>query len=304
MTEDVSIPEPGALSVEEAVDLLDAQAADEGDAGAPGASVDGLGEGAVDETEAADEASDGDDRFGPKGWSMEAKARFLELPADLQAVVLEQDEQREAAAARAKQETAEVRRKAAAEHAQVEQLADGLMEVLPEALESFRSRWEGVDWRRAAETFGPEAVQQLQAKYAQDRRQLSRLAAAQAEAARRAHRAFVAAEEEKLAGAEVADPANRAEVARYLLEGGAAPERLNDITAMELIIAHKAMLWDRAQAGLKAPKRAAASSKPVVKPAAGAAQVSPRAREVQAAKSRFAKTRSVEDAIAWLDAKG
>lgn len=306
MTDAVQAPESGALSVDEAASLLDAQTLAAGAEGADEA----VGEPPeMDEAEAEEidgEAVDdeGGPSTGPQWWSKAAKARFAELPPDLQAVVLEQEEKREAVTAKAKHEAFEARRRAAERQAQAEELADTLSEVLPQAVQSFQSRWAEVDWAEIAETHGPEQAAALQAQAAAEQAQLAEFAAVQAEASRRAQLAYVAAEEEKLAGTELADPARRAEVARYLLAGGAAPEQLGGISAFELTIAHKAMLWDRAQAGLKAAKPASAAERPVVRPAAGATHVSPTARRTQAAQARFARSRSIEDAIALLDSRG
>lgn len=304
MTDAVVAPESGGLSVEEAIGLLDERAEDaEGAAEAVGLDMAGdAPEPEPDEMEDAD--GDDDPRTGPQWWPKAAKARFAELPADLQAVVLEQEEKREAVTARAKQEAFEARRRASDRQAQAEQLADELAEVVPQAVQAFQSRWSQVDWDEIAEAYGTEHAQALQAQAVAEQQQLAQLAAVQAEAAQRAHLAYLAAEEDKLTGTELADKARRGEVARYLLEGGAPAEQLSGISAFELTIAHKAMLWDRAQAGLKASKPAPAEARPVVRPAAGTTHASPKARQSQAAKARFAQSRSIEDAIALLDAKG
>lgn len=295
-------PESGGLSVEEAVGLLDEHALD-GEGGPEATGLEGAGEPPEGEDASEELETDDEPRTGPQWWPREAKARFSELPADLQAVVLEQEEKREAVTARAKQEAFEARRRASVRQAEAEQLTEALSEVVPQAVQAFQSQWADVDWDHIAETYGPEQAAALQAQAAAEQQQLERLAAMQAEAAQRAHLAYLAAEEEKLAGTELADQGRRGEVARYLLEGGAAPEQLSGISAFELTIAHKAMLWDRAQAGLKASKAAPAAVRPVVRPAAGTTNVSSNARRAQAAKTRFAQSRSIEDAIALLDSR-
>lgn len=304
MTDAVTAPEGGALSVEQATELLD-QRIEEREEDDSAEADDGRPEvdAAEDEAE-ADEADAAEGGFGPQWWSKEAKARFAELPPELQAVVLEQEQKREAVTARAKQEAQEARRRASVRQAEAEGLAEQLGQVVPQAVEAHRSRWASVDWNAVAAMAGAEEVQRLRAQAIAEQQQLVHLAAAQAEASRRAHQAFLADEEDQLAGTELADQGRRGEVARYLLQAGALPERLKEITAMELTIAHKAMLWDRAQAGLKGAPKPRGQAKPVVRPAAATTHVSPRTREARAAKSRFAQTRSIEDAIAWLDAKG
>jgi hypothetical protein len=102
------------------------------------------------------------------------------------------------------------------------------------------------------------------------------------------------------------DGAKRAEIGKYLMDQGYQPERMKGISAQDLVLARKAMLWDQAQAAKKSvkpqPKPAPAQSKPV-KPAASN-PTPPRQRATQETNAKFSRTRSVDDAVALLDAKG
>src|SRR5437773_1566221 len=120
MTEAAEAPQGGALSLDEAVALLDRRddereerAADDDDheefagaASAPDEAEDRAEDPSADDEEEAEADPEGEvDRLEPpKYWSKDAKARFAELDPDLQAVVLSQEGPREAAAARTKAE--------------------------------------------------------------------------------------------------------------------------------------------------------------------------------------------------------
>lgn len=242
----------------------------------------------------------------PKYWGQEAKARFAELPPELQAVVLEQEGPREEAAAKAKQEAAKVRQEADHQVAQVQQIVVGLNELVPKALETFKSRWDGIDWIATIKEHGPEQAAIWKAEMEAEQAQLSQLHAARAEAEQVARQAFVKAEMAKLQGTELEAPEARNEVAKYLLSEGYEASDVERVSADDLKIARKAMLWDRAQAALKAKPPAPKPVAPVrqaVRPAA-AAQSSTEQRNATQIANRYAQTRSVDDAVALLLAQG
>lgn len=319
-TETAPTPETGALSVDQAIAQLDtlppeqeqeaapqeaqAQENTEGETSAP--------EEAEDGAETPDEAGEAEETEtepvaaleAPRYWSQEAKAKFAELPPELQAVVLQQEGPREEAAAKAKQEASEVRQKAEQEIAQVQRFAEALSERIPKWQAAFRSKWgDNPDWVAHAQQVGAEQATLDKLEWEQDRQQLAEAQQAAEIAQTQARKAYIEAEEAKLAGSELADRTKRAEVARYLLETGkddVTPERLGQISAFELTLAHKAMLWDRAQAALKTPPKqpVKAPAKTPVKPAAAAPNT--QQRSVTQIANRFAQTKSVDDAVALL----
>lgn len=324
-------PETGALSFEQAVSMLDvapeAPPEQEQDApqSAPEASAEAVenteGETSTPEeaeagAETPDEAGEAEDATeepvealeAPRYWSQEAKAKFAELPPELQAVVLSQEGPREEAAAKAKQEASEVRQKAEQEIAQVGRFAEALTQRIPQWQAAFRSRWgESPDWVAHAQAVGAEQATLDKLQYEQERELLAEAEKAQTLAQQQAHAAYIKGEEAKLQGTELADKAKRAEIASYLLETGkdeVTTERLGQISAFELTLAHKAMLWDRAQAALKqAPKpQQKVPAKTPVKPAA--AQPSSQQRSATQVANRFAQTRSIDDAVALLLSQG
>lgn len=249
----------------------------------------------------------------PRYWNHEAKAKFAALPPDLQAVVLEQEGPREAAAAKAKAEALEVRQSADREVQAVRQLAEQLATFLPQAVETFKSKWGDVDapgyWKAVREAHGEEAERDFRDQYEAEQRHLAKLAQANAQAEAEARRLFVREETEKLKdiAPALADPEKgperRTEVASYLLSQGIPKEALATISAAEMTISHKAMLWDRAQAAAKAkPKQPAAPAKAPVRPGAAPAQSSQQ-RSVTQVANRFAQKPTVDNAVELLLAR-
>jgi hypothetical protein len=323
MTESAS-PESGALSVEQAVAQLapepvEQQAPEAPDVAAgepneiegadqtPDEAEDGAETPAEDTEAEADETEAVAPLDPPKYWSQEAKADFSRLTPELQAVVLAQEGPREEAAAKAKAEAAEVVKASKAEMGKVQALAEHLGEFLPQALETFQSRWgqKAPDWAAVATEHGADQAFILKAQFEAETQQLQQLASAKQQAATLAQQEFVKAEFARLAeiAPDLADPEKgpekRTAVTTYLVGQGIEPEALRNISATEMVLAHKAMLWDQAQTALKAapkptPKPAA---KPApVRPAAAAAQVSPTKQAV----GRFHQAPTVDNAVALL----
>lgn len=325
----------GGMSVEQAVAALEstedndpanaapaeAAAGDEGEqidagdqpAGEPGDEPEQLAEG--DESDQSEAVAPLE---APTYWSKEAKAKFAALDPELQAVVLAQEGPREAATAKVKSEAAEATKAAAAEVGKVQQLAEALADRLPGWISTFESRWgtKTPDWVAYANEHGAEAMTLVKTQFEQERSQLLEAQQATQIAQGQAHEAFVKAERVKLAelAPELAHPetgpAKRTEVAQYLGKLGIDPVAIRSISAAEMTIAHKAMLYDQAQAKLKAPKptpkpAAAPAARSSVRPAASAgAAGSPATQRVQTLGKRFAQTKSIDDAVALLDAKG
>jgi len=265
------------------------------------------------ETETEEEAEAVEPVDPPKYWSKDAKEAFAKLPADLQAVVLAQEGPREEAAAKAKAEAAEKVQRADAEVQKVSQLAERLAEFLPQAIQTFASRWgSDPDWVAYAQEHGAEAMTFAKAQHDQELQQLQKVAAAKADADDQAHQAFVKAEFVRLAevAPDLADPqegkARRSKVTDFLVKQGVDPDSLRNISAAEMSIAYDAMRFREAQAQLKAPKPLPKPHPAPAKAAArpGAAQTqSPTERTAAQVANRFAQTRSFDDAVALLLAK-
>lgn len=320
MTEAVQPAESGPLSVDQAVESLIAPQSEQHEEAAPV-------EAAAEEIEAdpnpaedaseAEEPGDGGETEepaeaaaepvnAPQWWDAEAKAHFAALTPDLQAIVLAQEDKREAITAKAKQEAAEERKAAQAESAGVRKLAEQLATFLPEAVETFKQKWGEPDWVATVEQYGAEETMKLKAQYDADQAKLAKIAEANRAAQAEARQASLREENEKLKGTPLEAMPARQEVAKYLGESGYSSDELSNATARDLLVAHKAMLYDKAQAALKAKPPKPVTPVPVAAAArpAAAQPGSSQTRSSQQAANRFAQTRSVDDAVALLLAKG
>lgn len=257
---------------------------DAGEADEPGDS-----EGEAEEIEAAAEPIN-----PPQWWSKEAKARFAELPPDLQAEVMAQEGKREEVVTKAKAEAKQQAEEATQRIKQVEQIVQGLNEVLPRALQNHQDKWADVDWAAWAEQ-DSEAAFKGRLQFEQEQRDLAELVRKQQEAVQVQQTEFVKAEYAKLA--EVApdlygndEPVvqKRKEVGQFLLTQGIPAEALGTISAAELSLAYDAMRWREHQAKAK---QAAANPKPIAPPKVPA---SPAVKAAAAPPVRTSQQRSVE----------
>lgn len=324
----------GGLSVEEAIAHLNTHDDEPADAGgaepAAAAAAEPQSEGATSAPDeapgAAENQPDGELETGaepeavapaepPKYWSQDAKARFAELHPDLQAVVLAQEGPREAATAKAKADAEQVRTEAATEMAAIQEFAEQVQPVLAQALKTFRNRWgDNPDWVAFAREHGADHMGVAKAQWESEREQVGRLSQAAAEAEVRAHQVYVRGEFEKLKtlDPELTDPEKgaerRTEVSGYLQKLGIPAPAIQNISATEMTIARKAMLFDQLQAKAAkptpAPKPAAATTKPLARGAASQGSADPKTKQVQVAGQKFAKTRSIADAVSLLDSMG
>lgn len=323
MSESAS-PESGSLSVDQAVAALVSEPVETEAPEAPQEAAEGeeieaeaspaeeAEEGAENPAEEEDEtpeAAEPEKLAAPLYWKPEAKSVFDAMTPEQQAVVLAQEGPREEATAKAKAHAAEAVEKAQKDAAGVQALATQLGEFLPQAIETFQQRWGEPDWAAVAQEHGAERAFVLKAQYETEQKQLAQLQQAQQTAQVEARKAFLATEWKELEqiAPELTDPekgqARRSEVIDYLKADGIPAEAVAQISAREMRIARKAMLWDRAQAALKAPKPPKTvtpiAQRAPVRPAAAQAGSSS-SRSAQQVANRFAQTRSVDDAVALL----
>lgn len=252
----------------------------------------------------------------PLYWSQEAKAKFSELPPELQAVVLSQEGPREEATAKAKATAAAEVERAQKETAGVQALAQQLSEFLPQALKTFQQRWGEPDWAAVATEHGAEQAFVLKAQYEAEQKQLAQVVQAEQTAQAEARKAFLQTEWKALAeiapelAPDAADPTKGADkrqaTIKYLAANGIPETAIAQISARELTLARKAMLYDEAQAALKTapkPKPApVAGVRAPVRPAAAQAQSSPQRASQQAAGRFYAKP-DIDNAVALLLAR-
>jgi hypothetical protein len=244
----------------------------------------------------------------PKFWDADAKTKFRELSPEHQAIVLAQSEKGVQASAKAIQEASERAKQAEHQAAGITALARELADFLPQAISTFKSRWDGVDWVTLARD-DPSSYVAYKAQHDAENGELERVKTANRIAQNEARAAFLRSESVALAthAPELVDPVKGPErqqaLASYLKTNGASDEDVAGLTAVAAGIAYKAMLYDRAKAKplTPAPKPVAQPVK-VVPPTAAPAASSPR-REVETLTRRLAQTGRPEDAIALLQAR-
>lgn len=255
----------------------------------------------------------------PKSWTAEDQALWAKVPAEVQAVIAKREADRD----RAVQEATTKAGRAAAEVRQIAesytQVASQVTDEVTRAAQVWDQRWGNVDWVRYArerpqdcledKTLAEEERQQvldLMLRSEKAKQDASKAAAL-------ARQAFLTEELTKLAelSPELADPKDgavrRKEVAEYLVATGFEPEVIADISAAELTIARKAMLWDNAQKAAKKqselPRKNPTSTAKSIPPGGTGAAAPSTQRIVAAANARLAKNGRVDDLVALFDAE-
>lgn len=274
----------------------------------------GDGEGVDEPPEAAADPVD-----APQWWEADKKAMFAQLPPELQATVKAMEDRREALTAKSRQEAAEARKQAETEVSGVKALAEQLSTFLPQAVETFKSKWDAIDWDgwedRVQNEEDPDiaardlmALNKARLAMSREQTELQKLQKAKSDADEIARSNFLREEGEKLLtlAPELAKPENLKALGGYLVEAGLPPEEFANAGALHLSLAHKAMLWDQAQAAAKA-KAATPTPKPLTPPvrtvapvAAPAQAANPVNREIQRLNNRLSQTHSEDDAVALI----
>jgi hypothetical protein len=239
----------------------------------------------------------------PPFWDADAKAAFASLTPEHQTIVSAQASKQATEASQAIQKAAERAKSAETQAARVSDLATGLNEFLPKAVETFKGRWDGIDWAAWADQDPTEAFKGKVA-FEAEQKDIQRLTDARDQADRLAAEQFVATEFAKLpeVAPDLVDPkegpARRTALASYLLEHGVTREQLPNISAVEMSIAYKAMQFDKLKAA--PPKVALKPPTPAARPPARPGAASPTPNRASTAAARYAQTRSVDDAVALL----
>ncbi len=315
MPELVNAPDPEAgteespraseagLSIDEAVGLM-----------APDAQADEAAAETSEPPATEGEADEDAEVAPPPFWRAQDKAWFAEQPPEVKDRILAYEKHRDAATARALREAAEARKAARAEAQALAGRGGEIAQLAHEARAAFaQSDWDSIDWIAWAET-DPQGALRGKLQYEAEREQLQRLDAARQAAEDQAFRSYVEEQAQALhalAPELAADETRRRDVGLYLLGQGYGPETLRGVSALDLSLAQKAMLWDRANDQLRAGAAPGAQGRArtpqpasrAVRPGAAAATPSTR-RQTEEASTRFAQTRSKEDAIRLLTMRG
>src|SRR6185312_5956402 len=119
-----------------------------------------------------------------------------------------------------------------------------LDKLLPQAVETFKSRWEGVDWNAVIDQHGADQALKLRNQMEQEQGQLQQLQAAKSQAEQVQFAKFVEAETAKLPELcpDLVDPQKgserRHELGKYLIQSGVPAESLRHMSALETSIAY------------------------------------------------------------------
>lgn len=254
----------------------------------------------------------------PPFWDAAAKERFGDLPRDLQELVLAKEAERDTATSKKIEEAALKSKAADAEASRIAQVTGVLDKLLPQAIQTFKSRWDGVDWNKVIDEQGAEAALKFQNDMQREKDIVQQLQAAKADADQVKFAKFVEVEAARLVqlAPELADPKlgpqRKSELGKFLISSGVPAAAIPNMTANEASIAYDAMRWRNAQAQAKAKtsnpttpaKSAAQPARPSVKPTAAPGQRNPQTMRLKSFEAAFDKDPSVENLEALLNAQG
>lgn len=244
----------------------------------------------------------------PHFWSAEAKARFGELPYELQLVVQENEKAGSKATTQKLEEAALAKKAADSKAEALASLSERIEAAAEQAETTFADRWAGMDqaaWLKLSRD-NPEQYIQLKAQHDAESTAVQQAKAAK-DAASQVERARWRSEQIdrlKTLTPELVDPVkgqeNLAALGSYLVAQGVSEQDLPNVGALEMTVAWKAMQYDKGRTALK-PRPAA--EKAPVRPAASPSQ-SPQSNALANAETRFKRSGSVEDAVRILNLKG
>lgn len=337
MSTDAPAADSGIISIDQAVANLDAADKKDDQAAPEQAAAEGTeteAEPAAEDAIEPETATDGEDAEPedaeeaeeaelpaiepPRFWDAEAKDRFRELPRDLQELVLAKETERDKATSKAIEEAALKRKAADGEASRIAQLNGVLDKLLPQAVETFKSRWEGVDWNAVIDQQGADQALKLRNQMEAEQAQLQQLQAAKSQAENVQFARFVEAETAKLPelcpdlavpDQKVANERKQA-LGKFLISTGIPAESLRHMSALETSIAYDAMRWRQAQAEAKAkssapkpaPKSAAVPKPSIRATAAPAKGGSPQQQRIQTLERKPSLT--IDEAVELLDLQG
>lgn len=246
----------------------------------------------------------------PRSWDAEAKAKWAALPRDVQEVILARETDRDRATSKAVSESAQARKQAEQEAQRLLSLKGQIEQVLPQALQTFRSKWDGINWAEEAQKDPVRAFQAKQVMEA-EREQLNQLQAVQSEAQKVEHQQHVRTVIAELPAIapDLTDPKEGPErlkaLSKFLMEEeGISQEALNWASARELRLGYDAMRYRAIQAKAKdavTPKSPAPKS---VRPTGTPERALSDQQQVATLRRRLAQSGKADDAVALILAQG
>lgn len=236
----------------------------------------------------------------PEFWDTEGKEHFAKLPPSAQQAVVEYEKQRTKAVAKAMQEAATVRKTSEAKLKQLDQVIEtvGVQVQAEEAYFEEWDRWLDSDKAAQLKAEDPGAYNAEIARYQAERLEYDRKQKKLFEAEQVKFEQFKAQQAELMpkVAPELMDKQRWADTMTYLYERGVPPEQIRIVSALEASIAHKAMLWDRAQAKAKeTPKPKPRPAGPSVSPAGQGRQGSTSEARIKSLNSKHSLT--IEEAM-------
>lgn len=271
------------------------------------------------EDEEGEEATHGSPIQAPEFWSADYKARFAKLSAEAQQLIVDQAKPASDAVAKAINENVTARKAAEQEAQAFAQQRAELAKIIEPARKDFLSRWGGATpevWKVAYQQ-DPMAAAQAEAQMKAEFAEMQALEQAQARASAQERATYFAAERQALTTLAEKDPiakrlmgegaqARLDATKSYVVSQGIPADRADDIGASELIIAHKAMLYDQARAKQAAAGKAQATHQPQAQ--AGARMRAPakpatsqQVTSIEKQSRRLSQTHSLDDAVALLN---
>jgi hypothetical protein len=250
----------------------------------------------------------------PAGWSPDDQAWFKSLPPEKQEVIAKRERDFRAQESRRHNEHAEARKVVDAEltaaRTERQNLSAALKRYADPLVAGFEKEFadlvKGETDAIRIQADDPHRFQRLQAYQAEFARlmgtqqALAQREAAESQQALEQWRASENAKFVELAGPDAATPEKLQSLDRdltaYLRQSGASDERIRRASAVELNMARKAMLYDKAMAAKPAPKPVARVQQPGTGTTRGERAAGDRAAQMK----RLERTGSIDDAIGLL----
>jgi len=232
----------------------------------------------------------------PARWDADGKALFEKFDDVTKEYILTREKASQAEITRRQMETADLRKQVEAETTNQN---TELTQVLAQARTQFASKYDGLTTQVLAEysAISPEnaaEVAQIRLEMEAESQTLNDLEIQNKKVEVAAYSEFVEEQAKLLPtlAPELVDPvkgeARKAEVAKYLQTAGVSADALNNISAQELAISHKAMKYDALMAQQKTAKPAAPKQGKAVK-------VAPVRAVANNAKSNLARMKKASD---------
>lgn len=269
----------------------------------------------------------------PPFWPEEDKALWSKIPAAAREAIRRAEDNRNQVTAESLRKSAEARKAANAEAAQLAQLSPRIAALADQAQAQFDKpveglidsqgnplqpvKWSAIDWPGWHKS-DPIAASVAWTRFQSEKAETEQLQAANRVASDQAlARNFgqYHQEQEEALRALNPDLSTKAElrqaVGKHLIERGYTPEELRGIGAKDMDVAYDAMRWRALQAKTQqAPKPGATpprTTTPQARPlrtSAGAGSAPSKSRAAQEAAARFSKSGSTDDAVALLLSRG